>query len=1082
MPSAKNPFQVKASTTACNRKTADMDEFFIREYRDEDLPALALHWKESVGGWPPGFMAQVGDCTEESIREWLMRKKYFAVWLGWLGDRIVSFISYARYFDDVDVTYVDLFNAHPSYHGKGYGRAVLVKAVERAVRDKVKRLDLHTWAANLKAMPLYKKCGFFWRPGTQVHMYNFLPTVLNNELVRDFLGDADWYPSLHQNLDQKEDSETYDGCYYHKYRFERGGRVMEVLVDPSTSGVASIETDDYAIKCEIPGETHVAGFSQPVKWTFRWSGGRPARIKIACEPGDRIKYGFNEDFELRGERIFDTVVTPNSDIVPEHVDWHGKPIACRIELDGRRTIFKPGVRAVRPFKLMSAPWPLRMTPGEERELVLNLDSGMQSDAVFTPRLRFENVAPVGDIEPPSEVEIQSQSSFGIKVKVRAMESEGFGKVSVGGHLKVGDAETEIHPLNAHIGVAPAGYPVEIPDDDPDSVIVSNGLVALKAAREGGNVQVWLIEPPTKVWDIYCDEIGEPFSDEFRAREYDVSVERSGQSAEIVLRAESSDWPGIRLERRLRIGAGYGLSQRVRVFNDGKKPFSGRVRYRPGFMEFAVCYVPVDGMIVKGSRENWHRAMKPLPNDPSRYSEPWMAWERQGGSADDFFTTGLIFDGARHLGWIWSMKPFFEYAVDGLQPGRDVTLPELRIIVKADNWRSVQNEALNGRISSLPTRPRFFMHAESPLIADDPDRGFIFRMMRSTSTKGVVSVALPNGKSLEASSEEWSIDKPIELKAPNLVPGEYGLKAIDYKLQGMSIEFEGKLPLIVPAPGNSVRIEKGREDECEFYRVDNGVIEYNVAPTYCGSVYRLAEKSAPEKNLLRTAFPKPGMWIWWNPWYGGLKMSPWMDFRFHESHFEGDVVRLNWGGREWEGIRVSVTPKRKWHSLGIELYYLTRPGIPLILALARFRERSGNSRRFEAEMVFVPLPSGDPGTPIEAMVDELGSTAVGVTSAGGGGAGTGNWCAIFDPETGKTVGSMIGRGGAFAWDAGSEGRVVWMATNVDTSPDEVIEVPMMVVLADDPGLVKVLAESFVMMDGMRALSEPERIGTESIANR
>ncbi len=31
-----------------------MSDFTIKEFREEDLPALAIHWKESIKGWPAG--------------------------------------------------------------------------------------------------------------------------------------------------------------------------------------------------------------------------------------------------------------------------------------------------------------------------------------------------------------------------------------------------------------------------------------------------------------------------------------------------------------------------------------------------------------------------------------------------------------------------------------------------------------------------------------------------------------------------------------------------------------------------------------------------------------------------------------------------------------------------------------------------------------------------------------------------------------------------------------------------------------------------------------------------------------------
>ena len=60
------------------------------------------------------------------------------------------------------------------------------------------RLDLNTWAGNLKAVPLYKKSGYFWVPETSVRMENY-PLIFRlprQELFRQ----ADWYRDFRRDL------------------------------------------------------------------------------------------------------------------------------------------------------------------------------------------------------------------------------------------------------------------------------------------------------------------------------------------------------------------------------------------------------------------------------------------------------------------------------------------------------------------------------------------------------------------------------------------------------------------------------------------------------------------------------------------------------------------------------------------------------------------------------------------------------------------------------------------------------------------------------------------------------------------
>ncbi len=48
----------------------------------------------------------------------------------------------------------------PEYRGKGYGRAILLKAVEKLKAVKAEQIMLQVAAENENALSLYKSCGF----------------------------------------------------------------------------------------------------------------------------------------------------------------------------------------------------------------------------------------------------------------------------------------------------------------------------------------------------------------------------------------------------------------------------------------------------------------------------------------------------------------------------------------------------------------------------------------------------------------------------------------------------------------------------------------------------------------------------------------------------------------------------------------------------------------------------------------------------------------------------------------------------------------------------------------------------------
>ena len=99
---------------------------------------------------------------------------------------MVGYCRTSPYGGEPDAAYVDLLNAVPDMHGHGIGKSLLLDAIGRCTERGLVRLDLHTWSANMKAVPLYKKTGFFWVPDTMVYMQNYIPFLLNRKEFREF--------------------------------------------------------------------------------------------------------------------------------------------------------------------------------------------------------------------------------------------------------------------------------------------------------------------------------------------------------------------------------------------------------------------------------------------------------------------------------------------------------------------------------------------------------------------------------------------------------------------------------------------------------------------------------------------------------------------------------------------------------------------------------------------------------------------------------------------------------------------------------------------------------------------------------
>lgn len=95
------------------------------------------------------------------------------------------------------------------------------EAVKRTTEQGWPRLDLYTWPGNTKAVPLYKRCGFFWEErDDRVHLLNFIPKILNHPVLGQYVQPSTWYADLKREIEIKPDGEKENGFVYYTYQFE----------------------------------------------------------------------------------------------------------------------------------------------------------------------------------------------------------------------------------------------------------------------------------------------------------------------------------------------------------------------------------------------------------------------------------------------------------------------------------------------------------------------------------------------------------------------------------------------------------------------------------------------------------------------------------------------------------------------------------------------------------------------------------------------------------------------------------------------------------------------------------------------
>lgn len=153
------------------------------QYAEIYAKAIAEMWNNSKEGWN----GEDWSSTEQSVKDSENNSAYIQLTLAKIKDLIAGYCKLTIDHFEKDTLYIDLLNVRDDFHGMKIGKKLVLNAVNKTIELGYPRLDLFTWPGNLKAVPLYKKCGFFWeKRDNTCHLINLIPTVLKTELFQDF--------------------------------------------------------------------------------------------------------------------------------------------------------------------------------------------------------------------------------------------------------------------------------------------------------------------------------------------------------------------------------------------------------------------------------------------------------------------------------------------------------------------------------------------------------------------------------------------------------------------------------------------------------------------------------------------------------------------------------------------------------------------------------------------------------------------------------------------------------------------------------------------------------------------------------
>jgi len=974
-------------------------EIQIQDYNASLAEGVAQMWNTWDELWPGGF-TQGMPYTAERVQKQFGKSDALAILIAvdQESQKPLGSCTLFAHWRDKEAAYVGTLGVSPEALGKKVGKKLLLESILRAQEKGYTRVDLNTWAGNMKAVPLYKKIGMMWNPEISgVNMEDYIPGILKHPLCSPFFtpesANNAWYDMHVREPVQAPDEYEHKGMTVYPYEFTSEGNSLSIIVDRIGRGITAIDRTikDSRIRVEARVNSHTILCGMPYSYILEIENSGDATIdalvKLAGFTGLHFEAAEKTKQQISPGQIFTWEV-------PFHVDSttelfrdgeKGSNIVTNIKLDGVESELHTGLK-IKPAVDLHTRWgQCRVVAGGTASIPLTIVSNIKE----TVKARII----LDDLDVPIKVENENGAV--------SFDPEGLGgtilNISAGSGLKEGTYDLwvrfEITPESGQkvttrkfripiFCLAKKGIAVGHDDKQKRLVIAAPNYTA-SFAIEGAILRASdSYEGESGSFQIRS-AIGPPFGiNPFRFAERQSSVSSTEFETIITMKANHPDRP-LLIEDRAIFEHGTGLVRHeVWVTNTSKdsETFQLRLAGRGGGISFSrgEMYVPLSGGVVKEHLGNFYFAYPAVSGEPSDYSEGWVASKFGSKAMGQFWDMDSVEEFRLGYGQLSLMG----YPMVTLEPGETRRLSQIWLAFGVQDWTDVQ------KLWKFYVKKEFESQAESLRVQElrrlvdlKVDTMVIPHL---DSTESQISLAKTTlaplmGKLNISAPEGWTVS--VEIPGPEaseVIEGEtvssdvqlmqnttYNLRLSPSKkvrdsfnihrgIVEFATDWDSSKQFTILQLGsstNKVDITEEIEQEKKVLHVSNGLIKFTVSPDYGGCLISLQNQHGVEfmTSAFPKASPKPGSFF--DNYYGGVQPLVFdeelgEDLDKARTNKESMVAKSYEAGL-WKGVEISWIGKIQQLARGIHfnLRYLTAPGCPIVLIQWLISNKTSAPMRF-----------------------------------------------------------------------------------------------------------------------------------------
>jgi len=905
----------------------------IQLYTPQHASAVADMWNESRDNWGGASNLKT---TEQVLNEEANSDSMF-VFLAVDGERVVGYCSICEYREDTGALYVALLNVVPDYHGQKVGKMLVLESVQKTIDLGWPRLDLYTWTGNTKAVPLYKKCGFFWEDREDTtHLMNFIPTVLATEAIQDYFQEADWYQDCIREIVVKPDGRKENDYDYYEYVWKHNEHNLRVEFERRGRGLRLIETDDYLLTATVPNLDLVFGSSYPITYEIVNKTGKSLHVSFEGMDNQNIAFDYKEEVTVTDR----TILTGTFFVGPiqeEQSVWRTHPcVMTNVLINGKKALFNTGINPKFPALIKPIlPGSIQFT-NKDAVLYLDMENNFAEDAVFSFKLPPSSMIHLGQYEYSLSFGSHERKSIPIAYHLL---NHGFYEAELEITAELSDRQVVFHKK---LGIPFTGIGAQLAGECDDCWIIANGKHTVKLSKLDNEL---IIGSPTlhEPTIIFYPKIGKPYSSEFskkRAEKVEFFVDGGGIGLEATYL--SNDYKSIELRVNTLLFADGTIRNWYDVHNRSEDMASSDLSLlHPIYLILHRSILPYKGqcMALDHSEGNDFNDW-----DANLVSENWL-FARGNQSSP----RGICWSNAHKLqfqGWHLTL----ESELGVIAPLQTVTTEPIYVSIGGfDDWQEfrafAQQQSAPAELPRLMQPVELEVNERNPFIESSEDAVLTLSENKKQHFEGEIKASLHHDGLSVSEAHIYREDQRMNrvsytLPMPHPASTDAPVMAsIDAKFMTHNKQLNQVLFPVHKAP---IQVEHITQSGKGVLTAGNGLIRIQASADFSPSIFSMKYK---EHEWLHSEFPDLVAKSWWNSWMGGISgtcsqlTAP---ARLKES-FSVEAASLTDSMQNvWQGLktRQHFTEHKRYKGLTMEQYYLMLPGVPVLAYTAKIEQNTG----------------------------------------------------------------------------------------------------------------------------------------------